>query len=105
MAAAAAKGFHAATTTGAKMTMRKKEPGQKHKAFRDALMAVANRYDKDIDAQDLLAIFAHTVGQLAALQDHRTMTPQMAIELIIRNIEIGNQQAIADLQHVEGKPN
>lgn len=77
--------------------MKKKDTTPDHEvAFADILALLAKHGDK-ISALEILALASNVVGKLLALQDQQTMTPQAGLELIMRNIEVGNQQAIAEL--------
>lgn len=57
--------------------------------FRDDMVGVMRKH-QHLRPDEMLAIAAYFVGQLAAMQDKRRITPDMASELIARNIEIGN---------------
>lgn len=72
-------------------------PEAKHRAFRDALIAVMAQHGRDMQADELLAIASHFVGQLIALQDQRVMTPDMAMQIVSLNIQRGNADAIDPL--------
>ncbi len=48
----------------------------------------------DMPADQILAIAAQFVGQLVALQDCRKITPERAMQIVMGNIEIGNQEAV-----------
>jgi hypothetical protein len=50
-----------------------------------------------------MALAAYTVGQLMAMQDARKWTPALAMEVVSRNIEAGNAQAIADADKWMGR--
>jgi hypothetical protein len=50
-----------------------------------------------MDAIEILAIAAYTLGQLIALQDQRAVTPAMAMEIVASNIEAGNGHVIEGL--------
>lgn len=56
----------------------------------------------DMPAQRILAITAQFVGQLIALQDQRKITPDMALQIVSENIEIGNRAALMTLTNPEG---
>lgn len=72
-------------------------PTAEHMAFRKALEAAIAQHGRNLAVQDLLAIVSHMVGQLIALQDQRTMTPAMAMDLVAANIDAGNSSAIDQL--------
>ena len=68
-----------------------------HEVAYQELAELAGRHAAKVNADELLAIAANMVGKLIALQDQRTVTPVMAMEIVARNIEIGNQQAMAQV--------
>ncbi len=77
--------------------MKSHEPEAQHTAFRNALLAALAQHGRDLEAEELLAITSHLVGQLIALQDQRTTTPDMAMAIVIANIQEGNRSAIEPL--------
>ena len=79
-------------------------PTPHHQAMRDDLIAVMRKHGAHLRSDEVLALAAYTVGQLIALQDQRTMTPAMAMELVASNIEAGNQQAQAEVKSAGGTP-
>lgn len=68
-------------------------------AFRDRLIASmqAELKKKDLPADQVLAVFAFTLGQLIAMQDQRRFTPEKVMEIVSANIEAGNRQAFENL--------
>ncbi|OGT55454.1 MAG: hypothetical protein A3E01_09085 [Gammaproteobacteria bacterium RIFCSPHIGHO2_12_FULL_63_22] len=78
------------------MKMKTKAPTPDHEAFRIDLIAVLNKHAGALDASELLAIAAYTTGQIMAMQDALKWTPDLAMEVVARNIEAGNAQAIAE---------
>lgn len=76
--------------------MKTKEPTVDHRAFRDDLLVVLNKHAGALDASDMMAIAAYTVGQIMAMQDARKWSPALAMEVVAKNIEAGNAQAIGD---------
>ena len=87
------------------MKMKSKAPSPQHMAMRDDLIAVIRKHGKDMRADEILAVASYTVGQLIALQDQRTMTPSMAMEIVASNIEAGNQHAQAEALSAGGPAN
>jgi hypothetical protein len=69
----------------------------KHEAAYQDLVAIVRKYEGELSPSELLAIAANLTGKLVALQDQRTMTPELAMEIVSRNLELGNQQALAEL--------
>lgn len=70
------------------------EPKPEHDAFMAELKSCLGSTGKDLDAAVLLAIASQFVGQLLALQDQRRYSVEQAIDLVMRNLEIGNQMVI-----------
>jgi hypothetical protein len=50
----------------------------------------------------MLCIAANMLGKLIALQDQRTMTKERAMEIVLRNLELGNEQALAQMNSPAG---
>ncbi len=82
--------------------MKTVKPSAEHVAFRDAMLATMRQYAADMPAEEILALTAHMVGQILAIQDQRKMTPAMGMKLIADNIEQGNREAIDGLSKSEG---
>lgn len=70
-------------------------------AYQDLIELVGKHADK-LSAAELLAVAANMLGKLAAVQDQRTMTPEMAMEIIAINLEIGNKQALTQVDEHKG---
>lgn len=70
-------------------------------AYQD-LCALVNKHAAKLSALELLAVAANMLGKLVALQDQRTTTPAAAMEIVIKNIEHGNKQAVAQLGDTKG---
>lgn len=68
-----------------------------HEVTYQELVALVNRHAGKLKSAEVLAIAANMVGKLIALQDQRTMTPAVAMEIVARNLEIGNQQVLEQL--------
>src|SRR5579863_2172809 len=73
------------------------KPEAKHVAFRDDLVAVLRKHGRTLTAAEILALAAHLVGQLVALQNQNTMTPERAMKIVAANIEQGNKEVTDDL--------
>lgn len=72
-------------------------PSPKHHEFMEKLKGVAIDALKTdtLTAPEVLAITAQLVGILIALQDQRKFTHEIIMSMIVNNIEVGNQSAIA----------
>jgi hypothetical protein len=75
-----------------------KAPTETHKAFRLDAIALLKKYTGELDAIEMLAMAAHLVGQIIAMQDQRKMTREIALETVLKNIERGNAEVIAELR-------
>ena len=69
--------------------------GPDHETLYQELLAVLRR--ANLSNVELLAIASNMVGKILAMQDQRRYTPETAMEIVIKNIEEGNRQAIAAL--------
>lgn len=74
-----------------------REPNAEHQALLGGFKACLGREGKDLPAEELLAIAAQFVGMLVAVQDRRRYTPDAAMAIVSRNIEIGNGSAVDSL--------
>lgn len=72
-------------------------PEQKHSAFRDGLVALLREHEANLSKREMLALASHLVGQLIAMQDQRTTTPAVALQIVSENIEQGNREVIEGL--------
>ncbi len=70
-------------------------------AYQD-LCALVNKHADKLTAIELLAVASNMLGKLLALQDQRTTSVDGAKEVMVRNIEHGNQQVIDQLMRAPG---
>lgn len=77
-------------------------PGPEHEVAYQEIVALCAKHKDSVSAEELLAIAANVVGKFLAHQDQRTMSKERALEIVIRNIELGNQQVIAELLQSKG---
>jgi len=73
-----------------------------HEAAYQDMAAIIGRYANAMSAEEILAVAANMVGKLMAMQDQRTMTRERALEIVIKNIETGNAQAIEQVMRSKG---
>ena len=78
------------------------EPTAQHQALHRELTAVLTKYAAEMKGEEILALTAQMVGQVLALQDQLTMTPERAMLIIQRNIEMGNAGVIDELMNSKG---
>lgn len=83
--------------------MRSIAPTVAHRTFRDDLISILRRHAGELDAKEMLALSAHLVGQIVAMQDQRTVTPDMAMQIVSSNIEAGNAEALSEIASPRGK--
>lgn len=79
-----------------------RQPNDRHRQFRDELVAVLRKHGDKLTATEMLALSAHLVGQIIAMQDQRTTTPAMAMQIVSENIEQGNREVLDGLSFPKG---
>ena len=84
------------------LPMKRVAPDKRHHAFLDDLVELIRKHGGTLTDDEILALTAHFIGQLVAMQDQRVMTPAMAMKIIAYNIEQGNQEAIDRLGNSAG---
>jgi len=86
------------------MTMKTFQPSDADQRLHtDIANLIARHLTPESKPDRVLAIAAQVVGQALALQDQRKMTKEMALDLIMANIEMGNQGVIARLHDTKGE--
>ncbi|WP_421981322.1 hypothetical protein [Roseibium sp.] len=78
--------------------MKHAAPKEKHFMLRQELVSVLRRHQDTLCPAELLAVSSQLVGNLIALQDETRLSPDFAMEIVLRNIEEGNRAAIADVK-------
>lgn len=56
----------------------------------------------NIPPMEMLAVAANMLGKMIAMQDQRSVTPEMAMEVVAKNIESGNMQVLEQLSKTQG---
>lgn len=74
-----------------------------HEVLYQELIALVNKHAGHMDALQMLAVASNMLGKLVAMQDQRTVTPDMAMEVVAKNIEYGNQQVLQQLDATNGR--
>lgn len=74
----------------------------KHEALYQELVAVLKKHGATLTPEELLAIGANMVGKLIAMQDQRVTSPERAMNIVMENIKLGNEQAIAAVMNTRG---
>ena len=73
-----------------------------HEVLYQELAKLIGRHADKMTSEEVLAVGANMLGKLLAYQDQRSMTRERAMEIIIQHIELGNQQAIAEVMNSRG---
>jgi hypothetical protein len=73
-----------------------------HEVAYQELVRLLKRNGQKVSSEEMLCIAANMIGKLIALQDQRTMTREQALEIVQANIELGNEQAIAQMNSPVG---
>jgi hypothetical protein len=73
-----------------------------HVAFREELIGVMKKYGDDLSAIELLAITSVLLGQMIAVQDQTKYTSKQIMDLVAKNLELGNQEAVDNLMNSQG---
>lgn len=69
--------------------------GLDHEAVYQDLVALMDKYTAaDVGKLEILAVAANIVGKLVALQDLAAVSPEEAMQVVIKNLQQGNEQAI-----------
>ncbi len=76
--------------------MKTHQPTVEMLEYRSGLLALLDRHSGSLDASVMMALAAYSVGQIMAMQDARKWTPSLAMEVVAKNIEAGNAQAIEE---------
>ena len=74
-----------------------------HEVLYQDLAKLVGKHGDKVTAEEMLAIAANMLGKLLAFQDQRTMTRERGLEIITQNIELGNQQAVAEVMNSRGR--
>ena len=78
------------------------EPSAELTAFRNDMLDLLARQPGSVPSDQLLAVAAYTVGQIAALQDQTKTSPAKAMLIVQKNIEAGNRHIVDLLTKTEG---
>jgi len=71
-------------------------------AYQD-LCALVSKHAHKLSSLELLAVAANMLGKLIAMQDQRTVTREMAMDVVTQNIEHGNQDVVRQLTRSQGR--
>ena len=69
-------------------------PNIDHKAFRDDFIVLLDKHAGSVGSSEMLALMSYTIGQFIAMMDSRKWTNDLVMEILLKNIEEGNKEAI-----------
>ena len=78
------------------------KPTAADNAFRDDAIALLKKHAGHLSAEVMLALSSHLVGQIIAMQDQKTMTKDRALQIVMRNMEVGNSEVLDKLTEGQG---
>lgn len=78
-------------------------PGAKHQALYAGVLDALRAHGGGMTPAELLAVVSNIAGKLLAMQDQRKFTVERAMAMVIRNIEIGNQEVVDGLLKSQGE--
>ncbi|WP_407146282.1 hypothetical protein [Bradyrhizobium sp. ORS 86] len=70
---------------------------EEHQVAYQDLCALVAKHAGKLSPAELLAVAANMLGKLVAMQDQRVMTPEKAMAIVAKNLEVGNRQVIEQL--------
>jgi hypothetical protein len=65
-----------------------------HQKLRDDVLKVIAPYKESLTAMEILALLSYTVGQAIAFQDQTKYSAYQCMDVVSKNIEKGNYDAI-----------
>lgn len=79
-------------------------PSVAHRQFRDDALALLKKHTEagNLSGLELLALTSHLVGQVIAMQDQRSVTREVAMQIVSANIEQGNREMIDNVMASTG---
>ena len=66
-----------------------------HQVAYEDLCRLLGRHKEKVTPMELLAIAGNMIGKLIALQDPSVMNADMAMQIVMVNLEAGNKEALA----------
>lgn len=78
------------------------KPSPELMAFRTEALALLKKHAGELPAEEMLAMSAHMVGQILAMQDQRQFTTDELMRMVCANIECGNHEVIDSLATTTG---
>jgi hypothetical protein len=78
------------------------DPSPAHREFYNDVVSLLDKHAGKCSAKEMLAIASQLVGKLIAMQDQRSMTQEIALKIVMVNIEEGNQQVFDVMNDTQG---
>jgi hypothetical protein len=73
-----------------------------HEIAYQEIVQLVNKHAGKLTALEMLAVASNMLGKLVAMQDQRTVSPSMAMEVVALNIEHGNKMVLDQLAQSKG---
>ena len=73
-----------------------------HEVAYQELVQIVNKHAGKLSSLEMLAVASNMLGKLVAMQDQRTTTPEQAMNIVAKNIELGNKQVLEQLSNAKG---
>lgn len=67
---------------------------REHENFFNDFVELLKKYEH-LPATELLALASNVTGRLCAMQDQNRFSPDQVMELVVQNLQSGNQQMVA----------
>lgn len=74
-----------------------------HQVAYEDLAELLRKHADSVTKEELLAIAANMLGKIVALQDQRITSRERALEIVGRNIELGNAEMIELVNQADPK--
>ena len=82
--------------------MKSFEPSDALRKAKAAFLDALKPYGDDLTPEEILALLSNMTGQTLALLDQEKYTPDMGINIIMKNIEAGNKEVVDALMESQG---
>lgn len=86
----------------ANIPMKSVPPTEAVVSFRTEALNLLNKHAGHLDSSEMLAMAAQLVGQLTAMMDQRVWTSETVMELVVSNLQVGNQSVLNSLNITKG---
>lgn len=73
-----------------------------HEIVYQDVVSLVQRYAGKLKPIEVLAVASNMVGKLIAMQDQFAVSPEQAMQVVSRNIQVGNSQVIEQIAKSRG---